>query len=517
MTTRYLIGLMTGVLILSILAPVGLSLWLAHRQVETKFIDELDSFTNRVALRTERVGDQAKKALRKIETFQGVPCGEEHLLEMRRLSYSYRYIQEVLYLKNNVPQCSSLEKRSRAAAFPPAMKITRDGYQAWLTTQNDLGIQRFMAALGSEHYVVMIDPNSFIDVIPFGSWPIDVAIIGTTRKTVVASSDNLPPDILHNLQIDNAITHLEKNGVIYNARPFPELGITIVSWASTLPLQKIWHRQALIWLPAGITIGLLTAAFILSIFRRLQSPRHQLQEAIRHRDIKVYYQPIISLRTGKVVGAEALARWPQADGSFLSPEIFVGLAEQTGLSKQLTQLIIESVFDDLGKWLHQHPEQHISINLESDNLTSETLPTLLSQKVNHWQIKPSQIALELTERAFADPKTSAPFIARYRQAGHSIYIDDFGTGYSSLSYLQDLDVDILKIDKSFVDALEYNNVTPHIIEIAKTLKLEMVAEGIETANQESWLRDHGVQYGQGWLYSKALVKQEFILWAEKRL
>ena len=218
-----------------------------------------------------------------------------------------------------------------------------------------------------------------------------------------------------------------------------------------------------------------------------------------------------------MVGAEALARWPQADGSFLSPEIFVGLAEQTGLSKQLTQLIIESVFDDLGKWLHQHPEQHISINLESDNLTSETLPTLLSQKVNHWQIKPSQIALELTERAFADPKTSAPFIARYRQAGHSIYIDDFGTGYSSLSYLQDLDVDILKIDKSFVDALEYNNVTPHIIEIAKTLKLEMVAEGIETANQESWLRDHGVQYGQGWLYSKALVKQEFILWAEKRL
>ena len=78
-------------------------------------------------------------------------------------------------------------------------------------------------------------------------------------------------------------------------------------------------------------------------------------------------------------------------------------------------------------------------------------------------------------------------------------------------------MDILKIDKSFVDALEYNNVTPHIIEIAKTLKLEMVAEGIETENQAAWLRQHGVQYGQGWLYSKALPKAEFILWAEKRL
>ena len=517
MTTRHLIGLVMGVLILSIIAPVGLSLWLAHRQVETKFIDELDSFSTRVALRTERVGDQAKKALRKIEAFQGVPCSEEHLLTMRRLSYSYRYIQEVLYLKDNVPQCSSLEKRSLAAAFPPTMRTTPDGYRVWLTTQNDLGIQRFMAALGSEHYVVMIDPGSFIDVIPFGSWPIEVAIIGTIKNRVVASSADLPTDVLHHLQKDRSITHFQKDGSIYNARPFPELGITIVSWASTLPLQKSWHRQALIWLPAGIIIGLLTAVFILRILRRLQSPHHQLQDAIQRRDIKVYYQPIISLQTGKIVGAEALARWPQPDGSYLSPEIFVALAEQTGLCEPLTRLIIESVFEDLGKWLHQHPDQHISINLESADLTSETLPALLSRKVNHWQLNPAQIALELTEREFADPKNSAPFIAKYRQAGHSIYIDDFGTGYSSLSYLQDLDVDILKIDKSFVDALEYNNVTPHIIEIAKTLKLEMVAEGIETGNQECWLREHGVQYGQGWLYSKALPKAEFILWAEKRL
>lgn len=82
---------------------------------------------------------------------------------------------------------------------------------------------------------------------------------------------------------------------------------------------------------------------------------------------------------------------------------------------------------------------------------------------------------------------------------------------------EDLDVDILKIDKSFVDALEYKNVTPHIIEMAKTLKLKMVAEGIETSKQEEWLRQHGVHYGQGWLYSKALPKEDFLRWAEQHL
>lgn len=516
MRTRHLVSLVTGVLILSVLVPVGLSVWLAHRQVEKTFIGELDTYSSRVYERTARVAIQAKEALKQIEAVDTIPCSREHLLAMRRISYSYRYVQEVLYLENNMPRCSSLEQVSHTAPFPPPMKITDDGYRAWFTAQNDLGIERYMAALGTQRYIVMIDPESFIDVVPFGAWQIDVAIIGVKHNTVVASSSALAPNILEFTQ-ETAPRHLEDHGIVYEIRPFPEMGITIVSWASTLPLEKIWYRQALIWVPIGIVIGLLAATFILRILRRLQSPHHRLQDAINNRDIKVHYQPIVSLSSGKVVGAEALARWPQNDGTYLSPEIFIVLAEQTGLTEQLTSLIIETVFEDMGKWLQQHPQQHISINIESADLASEKLPLLLRKLLNRYQITPSQIALELTEREFADPKTSSPIVARYRKAGHAIYIDDFGTGYSSLSYLQNLDVDILKIDKSFVDALEYKNVTPHIIEMAKTLKLKMVAEGIETANQEDWLRQHGVQYGQGWLYSKALPKAEFIVWAEKRL
>ena len=108
-------------------------------------------------------------------------------------------------------------------------------------------------------------------------------------------------------------------------------------------------------------------------------------------------------------------------------------------------------------------------------------------------------------------------IIGYRQAGHRISIDDFGTGYSSLSYLKTLDVDTLKIDKSFVDTLEYKPLTPHIIEMAKALNLAIVAEGVETPAQRDWLRAHGVNYAQGWLYCKALPKEEFIQWAEHNI
>ena len=516
MRTRHLVSLVTGILIFSVLVPICLSIWLAHRQAEDKFVDALDNYASRVLVRSDRVVDQAKEALTQLQRFEGGPCSHLHLREMRRVAFSWRYVQEVIYIDNLKPLCSSLEQASNAAAFPPPMRITEDGYSAWITPQNDLGFNRYMAVLGKGHYLVMIDPASLVDVIPFGEIAMEAALVGSATHLVFASSNRLDPHI-RDLIKDRENTSIQYNGSMYILKPVPELGFNVVAWASLKPLAETWHQQLLFWLPFGILISLVAALFVLRILRRIQSPRNRLMDAINSREIVVHYQPIVELSSGKLVGAEALARWPQPDGSSLSPDIFVSLAEQTGLISDLTRLIIEKVFEDMGSWLHLHPDQHVSINLAPADLISGKLPPLLSRLLNHWQVQPQQIALELTERGFADPKISAPAIAAFRRSGHAVYIDDFGTGYSSLSYLQDLDVDTLKIDKSFVDALEYKNVTPHIIEMAKSLNLAMVAEGIETEGQLAWLHRHGVQYGQGWFYSKALPKVAFILWAENNL
>lgn len=516
MNNRRLISVITGVLSLAVLLPVGLSIWLAYHQAEDNFASEMDNYASRVVMRTEKVIQQGKNVLDEIESFHGQSCNPEHLLLMRRISYVNRYIQEVIALDGLKPRCSSLESQSHESIFLGAGKTTRDGYRVWLTTENDIGLHRTMLALGSQHHVVMIDPQSLIDVLPFGNWSIDTALIGTESERVIASSFDLTPALWQKLK-SIGDEQLKSQGAMYNVKHYPQLGVAIVTVASLAPLEKTWHRQLIIWLPFGLLMSFLLAAFLLRYLHRLQSPRQRMLDAINARDIVVNYQPIVALSTGKIVGAEALARWPQIDGSFLTPDVFIPLAEKTGLMPRLTQLIIETVFEDLGVWLQQHPEIHISVNLDPGDLTSGTLPALLHELLTRWQLSPAQIALELTERGFADPEISAPAIDALRKAGHAIYIDDFGTGYSSLSYLQNLHVDILKIDKSFVDALAYKNVTPQIIAMAKALDLAMVAEGIETDSQQTWLREHGVQFGQGWLYSKALPKAAFILWAEANL
>lgn len=516
MTTRHQVSLVTGVLILAIILPVALSIWLATQQAKEQFYSELDNFSVRVLARVQQVADQAREALKEADAHTATTCSPEHLLTMRRIAYTHRYIQEVLWLREGIPQCSSLEEHQVSATFPTPDHLTADGYRTWLTSVSDLGLKHKMTAMGSEHHVVMIDPVSFIDVIPLGHEEIHTLLFGTKRDQIIISSKPLNADVWEKIKHQNAET-LTLNSTVYRLHRIPELGLAIVTWSSTLPLQNKLHQQLMLWLPIGLFTSLLASFLLLRLLRRLRSPRNGMLDALNSHAIQVYYQPIISLQSGKIVGAEALARWKQPDGSFLSPDIFIPLAEQTGLITRLTEDIVRKIFADLGNWLRQRPEIHISINLSVDDLRSPKLPLLLQEQLQLWGISAQQIILEITERGFVDPQTTLPVIAGYRQAGHRISIDDFGTGYSSLSYLQKLDVDTLKIDKSFVDTLEYELLTPHIIEMAKALNLATVAEGVETESQRDWLRMHGVQYAQGWLYSKALPKETFILWAENNL
>ncbi|EGB7051671.1 TPA: EAL domain-containing protein [Salmonella enterica subsp. enterica serovar Enteritidis] len=500
-------------LVLAICLPTGFSVWFAHKQSEEKFVKTVQSYTANIIMRTDAIVNHAEVALKKSNDWQGAICSKEHQKFMQNIAFEYNYIKAVLWVNARETLCSSGGVDIPSGTFPPPMRITKGGDYGWYLSVNTLDSTKEMVALGKGNSIVLINPGDFVDVGLLDNSPVDVAIIGLIKDTIFSSSKPLDLNLWIKIKNQNSpVVYI--NNAVYNVHYIPELNLAVVGWSSSLPLKKAWHNNLWIMIPIGLLISIIASFLMLRVLRRLQSPYYALLDAIDSRDISVNYQPIVCLQTNKVVGAEALARWRLSDGKYLSPEIFIPLAEQTGLIVKLTELVLINIFQDVGKWLSNNSNMHISLNVTVDDLSSERFLVLLEECISRWNVSPKQIALELTERQFAEPEKTKLALTKFREKGHSVYIDDFGTGYSSLSYLQKLPIDVLKIDKAFINSWEGMTITPHIIEIAHTLGIKMVAEGIETLNQKDWLFEHGVQYGQGWLFSKALPKTEFILWSE---
>jgi sensor c-di-GMP phosphodiesterase-like protein len=282
-------------------------------------------------------------------------------------------------------------------------------------------------------------------------------------------------------------------------------------------MESFWSRHSQT-LAAGAALGFLLVAswiyLILRFSRHQLSLATELRQALSANRLQVHYQPVIDLRSGQCVGAEALARWVRENGEPVSPEVFIPVAEEAGLVQDVTLAVLKLTVRDLQNTLAEYPGMSVNVNLAADDLRNERIGTELAQCLAAAGLPPSAIKLEITERALINSDISRALIRNFRSLGHQVAVDDFGTGYSSLSYLQSFELDVLKIDKSFVDAIgteaATSQVIVHVIEMAKSLGLDTVAEGVQTPEQVAWLTAHGVTFGQGYLFSKPLAIGEFL-------
>ncbi len=233
-----------------------------------------------------------------------------------------------------------------------------------------------------------------------------------------------------------------------------------------------------------------------------------LRAAAKRGEFYLEYQPVVELATKRWIGAEALVRWRRAGGEIVRPDTFIPIAEECGVITRITACVGEIVAADLPSLLQIDQEFFVAINLSAADLRSAETVELFRRMLNSSKAQPKNIAAEATERGFLQGKETSEILDAIRKQGIVVAIDDFGTGYSSLSCLQSLGLDVLKIDKSFVETIATDGVTsqvvPHIIDMAHSLKLFITAEGVETETQADFLRSRGVQFAQGWLFGKPM-------------
>jgi len=241
-----------------------------------------------------------------------------------------------------------------------------------------------------------------------------------------------------------------------------------------------------------------------------------LRRAVERNEFVVYYQPIVSVLDGRLVGIEALARWEHPNRGVLPPSEFIILAEEIGVIVSLGRLVLERALEDFAGWVRNSPSEHrpwLSINLSGYQLQHARLPDDLQAALARSGVTPSDLVLEITETMLLREREK--MVTRLREltsSGVRIAIDDFGTGYSSLSYLQFLPAHFLKIDRAFVAGLENgaeDSALAHaIVRMAAALGLQAIAEGVETDGQRARLRAMGCSLAQGHLFAEPKPAEE---------
>jgi len=255
---------------------------------------------------------------------------------------------------------------------------------------------------------------------------------------------------------------------------------------------------------------------------KLVQQKWQLEQdltlALQAHAFALHYQPIFDLRSNRCVGAEALIRWP---GSQLVPEQFIPMAEQTGLIYRMGLWVLETAMQQLHQWRRESLAiDYISVNLSVKQLDDPDFFNQVDALLARYPLHDGEIILEVTESVLMnrDEATIAQF-AQLRARGFHLALDDFGTGFSSLTYLKNLPINILKIDRSFVEGLPGNShdtaICEAIIKMAVTMDLLLVAEGVETPMQMAWLQEQGVASAQGYFYAKAVSATDFLAYIPK--
>ena len=464
-----------------------------------------------VSHRNEVIGDQFVSGFEKlVDAHAKNPCSDENIERMRQISILSSRVHTFGFVSGNRLLCSSGGSFGQGVDLGPVDYTTP--YPASFRTNVEFPFAKGskFVVVESNGYAALIAKDLLID------WKITeqdaaIAAISTFTPKSMSSRGVIRPEwfgMNPNLQ---ETTFLDSGYIVAISRSTKYRIGTIVA----IPIAHVTERTksfAIVLAPVGAVAGLLLACAIVYLGRLQLAMPAVIRAALRRKQFFLEYQPIVELSTGKWVGAEALIRWRRQNGEVVGPQVFIPFAEQSGSIQRITERVLELAAQDARDLFERHPDFHVSINLSPADLHSARTVELLQQLARQLKAGPNNLIVEATERGLVKAIEGKEVIRAIRAAGIRVAIDDFGTGYSSLSYLESFEIDFLKIDKGFVESVgteaATSRVAEHIIEMAKALKLGLIAEGVETEAQAQYLRGRGVLFAQGFLYAKPMAFAE---------
>lgn len=450
----------------------------------------------------DKVYSEAGDALKHIAAVAAEPCSPAHIRELLQLTEALPYVVNIGYGSGDLVQCNSWGPLPYALKKAEATETMPDGNGVAVNWRpKSFGTDRSMLVLRSGGYSVLVDQRVF-----FSDW-------GGSDGSVLDSIALASGTKLIASYAESGAVRRADGGEVRSSLAADGWQVTVSQPAITF-LRYLGSQQTLL-ATLALVLALLWSLLAFLWLRHRLSVAGEFRAAVMRHEITAHYQPVIDLATGRCVGAEALARWRRPDGSHVPPDIFIPMAEGAGLIGKVTQQVVAAVVRDLGRWLKSNAEVHISVNLSASELTSDSILHEFEEAFRQSGIDCRQIWLEVTETGIIDMAEARPTLVELRRRGHRLAIDDFGTGYSGLSYLQQLQVDILKVDRCFVEVIGSDaatrDVTELVIDLAHQLDLAVVAEGVETETQANYLRERGVAYAQGWLFARALPADAFLV------
>ncbi|HSY04067.1 MAG TPA: EAL domain-containing protein [Acidobacteriaceae bacterium] len=493
----------------AVLAPVLLSVHLARKQgIESEFA-LLHGYASDVMRRTEGTGDQTAAAFDRLQRDGLQPCSAAEIDLMRQIAITSSYLQAVGRTRDGQLICSSLGTKD-PIPLGPVSYTSATGAVFRTSVRIPLTGGQPVIAIEKGGLASIIDPTLSIDTVTTSA-DVAVANFSPSARKVITQRGRIHQRWLHTGS--GPESEFTDRGILVTVLRSQRFDLATVAAAPLAGIQQRIKEVLLLFVPIGSLCGLALAGAVFYLSRNRFSMPVALRAAARRDEFFIEYQPIVDLESRAWVGAEALVRW-RRQGQVVRPDLFIPIAEETGVITLITERVLAHVAADLPAILCASPHFHVDVNLAAADLQSDATLDRIKQLLAASGAPAGNFVVEATERGFLQGQKAKDVVSSIRELGIEVAIDDFGTGYSSLSCLATLNLSYLKIDKSFVDTLGTDGAThqvvQHIIEMAHSLKLKMIAEGVETEEQAEFLTERGVRFGQGWLFGRPM-KLEAIL------